>query len=257
MSEAPMNNPINYYLALLKLMASLPSGQAARPRVHESFWQQHHDQIPPQHVEPRGKSTQAYWKDWVDASRSSLVYGGLMDSPATGIWRISPAGRDWVARNPLATVIPVDLRPRKSNRASGTGRPIQESLVRTSGAITVDMLEQTRRVMPAEQFRQVWGALYDRQLAEARAESVTAFTDKSLLAAVRQPVRRIQDFLQGRGTDSPKSEEVCDWIQFSYTLGMYREAAALWQYVRQDDASPWQYDRTKKIASACRARVGL
>jgi hypothetical protein len=257
MSEAAMNNPIDYYLALLKLMASLPSGQAARPQVHESFWQQHHDQMAPQHLEPRGKSTQAYWKDWVDWSRYCLVHGGLMDSPATGIWRICPAGRDWLARNPDATAIPVELRPQKSTRASGTRRGMQQLAVRTSGAITLEMLEQTRQVMPGDQFRQVWGALFDQLLVKARAESITAFTDRSLLAAVRQPVQRIQDFLQGRGTDSPKSEEVCDWIQFSYTLGMYREAAALWLYVRQDEASPWQYDRTKKVASACRARVGL
>jgi hypothetical protein len=119
------------------------------------------------------------------------------------------------------------------------------------------MLEQTRRAMPPDQFRQVWGTIYDQLLAEERSKAITPITDKELLAAVRQPVRRIQDFLQGRGSDTPKSEEVCDWIHLCYTLGLYREATALWSYVLQDEVNPWQYERTKRLAAVCRTRAGM
>jgi hypothetical protein len=117
------------------------------------------------------------------------------------------------------------------------------------------MLEQTRKAMPQESFRQVWGTLYDQLLAKERAKAITQISDKELLVAVRQPVRRIQDFLQGRGNDTPKSEDMCDWIQFCYTLGLYREGAALWQYVNQDDVHPWQYERTKRVAAVCRTKT--
>jgi hypothetical protein len=118
------------------------------------------------------------------------------------------------------------------------------------------MLEQTRKAMPQESFRQVWGTLYDQLLAKERAKAITQISDKELLVAVRQPVRRIQDFLQGRGNDTPKSEDMCDWIQLCYTLGLYREGAALWQYVQRDEVNAWLYERSKKIATVCRTRIG-
>ncbi len=117
------------------------------------------------------------------------------------------------------------------------------------------MLELTRQSMSAGQFRQVWGPIYDQLLAEKRARAITPISDKQLLLAACQPVRCIQDNLQGRGNDAPKSEELCDWIHFCYTLDLYREAAALWQYVHQDEVNAWQYERTKKVAPVCRAKI--
>ena len=78
-----------------------------------------------------------------------------------------------------------------------------------------------------------------------------------LLERIRPLVQRIQDFLQGRGNESPKSEIVCDWIFICYTLELYREGAALWRYVNKDEVNAWQYERTAKFSTACRARVGL
>ena len=125
----------------------------------------------------------------------------------------------------------------------------------TPSGISLEMLELTRRAMSADQFRQVWGPIYEQLLAEERAKAITTLTDASLKDLVRKPVRRIQEFLQGRGNDSPKSEEICDWIHFCYTLELYREAAALWLYVSPEEVHPWQYERTKRVAAVCRTKI--
>lgn len=123
--------------------------------------------------------------------------------------------------------------------------------------ITLEMLEQTRQVMPADQFRQIWGEVYDQVLAEERRKAITPVNDRYLLDRVRLVVQRIQDFLQGHGNDSPKSEVVCDWVYFCYTLELHREGAALWRYVNQDEVDALKYERTAKFSAACRTRVGL
>jgi hypothetical protein len=139
--------------------------------------------------------------------------------------------------------------------AQRRGRTARSTSSNPSG-VTMEMLELTRQSMPADQFRQVWGPIYDQLVSEERARAITPISDKQLLQAVRQPVRRIQDFLQGRGNDTPKSEDVCDWVQLCYTLGLYREGAALWQYVQRDEVNAWLYERSKKIAAVCRTRIG-
>jgi hypothetical protein len=44
-------------------------------------------------------------------------------------------------------------------------------------------------------------------------------------------------------------------MQFCYALGLYRETAALFAYVSQDDLPEWAYQRARKMAEACRARL--
>lgn len=124
-------------------------------------------------------------------------------------------------------------------------------------SISLEMLELTRQSMPADQFRQIWGALYDQLLVEERAKAITPLNDKELASRVRKLVQRIQDFLQGRGNQTPQSEEICDWINLCYALELYREATALWQYVHQDEVNGWHFDRTKKVAAVCRVKTGL
>jgi hypothetical protein len=121
--------------------------------------------------------------------------------------------------------------------------------------ITLEMLEQTRQVMSPDQFRQVWGAIYDQIVAEERRKAITPVNDRFLAEKTRVIVQRVQDFLQGRSTESPKSETVCDWIFICYNLELFREGAALWQYVNKDETNPWQYERTMRLSAACRARV--
>ena len=110
--------------------------------------------------------------------------------------------------------------------------------------------------MTVDEFRQDWGDIYDQLLAAERARAVTPLNDRYLLERIRPLFQRIQDFLQGRGNESPKSEVICDWIFICYTLEMFREGAALWRCVNKDEVNAWQYERTAKFSTACRTRVG-
>ena len=149
-------------------------------------------------------------------------------------------------------------QPKKSQQ--GPSRPVTtvSSIwpVVPSG-ITLEMLEQTRQMMPPDQFRQIWGGIYDQVLAEERRKAITPVNDRFLAEKARVIVQRVQDYLQGRSTESPKSETVCDWIFTCYNLELYREGAALWRYVNKDEVNAWQYERTAKLSAACRARTGL
>ncbi len=144
-------------------------------------------------------------------------------------------------------------------------RSVRQRRTRTTSApsssqpdsISLEMLELTRQSMPVDQFRQIWGALYNQLLVEERAKAITPLNDKELASRARKLVRRIQDFLQGRGNQTPQSEEICDWINLCYALELYREATALWQYVHQDEVNAWQFDRTKRVAAVCRVKTSL
>ena len=121
---------------------------------------------------------------------------------------------------------------------------------------TLEKLERIRRVMSVEEFRHDWGEIHDRLLAAERTRGLTHAPDQYLIDRIRPLVQRNQDFLQGRGSDSPRSEIICDWIFVCYTLELYREGAALWSFVNKGETDAWQYERTAKLGAACRTRVG-
>jgi len=140
-------------------------------------------------------------------------------------------------------------------RQRGNSTPSPAPTVLPTG-ITLDKLERIRLVMSADDFRHDWGDTYDQLLAAERARSITPIIDRDLLERIRPLVQRIQDFIQGRGNESPKSEVVCDWIFICYILELYREGAALWRYVNRDEVDALKYERTAKFSAACRTRVG-
>ena len=122
--------------------------------------------------------------------------------------------------------------------------------------ITLEKLERIRHVMSPDDFDKDWGELFDRLTAEERAKWISAVTDKQLAERTRAIVQRIHSFLQGSSTEIPKSELICDWIFICYTLELFREGAALWRYVNKDEIDALKYERTAKLSTACRARVG-
>ena len=258
MAEPFLRSQFDYDVPLLRVLAAMPAGMGQRKDVLEEFRRMFNERIPPEHLQSTsGDPNQPKWSTMVTWSNIALKQAGLADSPAPGKWRITQDGRDWLAQNPEATRIKRAKRASPSIHRSQRQTSSAKQAIAVPLGITFDMLERTRLVMPAEQFRKIWGAIYDQLLAEERAKAITEVTDKDLLLAVRHPIRRIHDFLQGRGNDRPKSEEICDWIHFCYSLGLYREAAALWQYVHQDEINPWQFERTKKMAAVCRSKAGF
>lgn len=83
-----------------------------------------------------------------------------------------------------------------------------------------------------------------------RLEQETLFkklTDKT--------ARQIDMFLNGQ-TDQALSEEVlCEWIEFCYTNGLYKEGAALLRYIDESKVPTEIYQRTKKIAEICKIKA--
>jgi hypothetical protein len=252
------NSQPDYFVPLLRLLADeFPDG-AKTSTVCKRFLQRYRDQIPPHHTDHTVTDGSEPWEVNVRWSRNTLCRAGLMDDSVRGYWRLTQTGKEWLAQHPDASQLDAGI---VGSHRSGVTRPrspvvrIRKEAVAPSG-LDISMLEQTRQVMPAEQFRRVWGALYDKLRAEESAKVITQVTDKGILLSARQQIRRIQEYLKGHTADSPKSEELCDWILFAYTFELHHEAAALWQYVRQDEVNPWQCERTKKLVMVCRTRVG-
>ena len=247
----------DYYVPLLRLLAALPGGKGRTREVQDEFWRCHQLRIPPEHRVIIRDGKEEKWRNVLDWSRNGLKKRGLLDMPQFGFWRISQAGQDWLSQNPDATHLgdpPQTSMPAAPAKEPRT--PTPRAAVAVPAGITLDKLERIRKVMSADEFRHDWGEIYEQLLAAERARAITPLNDRYLLERIRPLVQRIQDFLQGRGNESPKSEVICDWIFICYTLEMFREGAALWRYVNKDEVNTWQYERTAKYSTACRTRVG-
>lgn len=126
----------------------------------------------------------------------------------------------------------------------------------TPAGVTLEKLERIRQAIPAQEFEEDWGELYQRLKAEERARQITPVTDRQLAERARAVVDRLHAFLQGSSQDAPKSDVICDWIFICYTLELHREGAALWHFVNKDEVDAAKYERTAKYSAACRTRVG-
>jgi len=197
------------------------------------------------------------WHNNVEWARLELVRLGYMDSPERGVWRITPKAREWLDAHPYATEIdepamrlqgtPAKLRPAQ------VGRGLSSAPIATPG-ITLAQLESTRKFMPTEEFRRTWGELYDRLLAEQRAQFITHIDRQKLVNTVIEQVYRIQEFVRGQSNGEPSSERLCDWIHQCYLYGLHREVDVLWPLVNEAEVEPWYYKRTERIAFMCKAK---
>ena len=104
-----------------------------------------------------------------------------MDSPDRGVWRITEAGRQWLQNNPEAT----RLEPGRSTRRTRSRR----RRAAAPPGVTLEQLKATKAVMPPDQFRQVWGELYDQLLAQERARSKTTISNRELGTRARAVLR--------------------------------------------------------------------
>jgi hypothetical protein len=245
----------DYRVPLLRLLANMPGGGGTKREALERFWERYESYIPPADREevPSGGGV-IRWMNKVAWCRADLTDLGFVDRSTRNVWTITQAGRDWLAQNPDATH--VDRAQRSSAGIASRAAPVRRRAPVLPPGITLEKLERIRQIIPLQEFRQDWGDLYDYLLAEERARAITPVNDKLLANRVRPLVQRIQDFLQGRGNDTPKSEVVCDWIFVCYNLELFREGAALWQYVNKDETNPWQHERTMRLSAACRTRIG-
>lgn len=262
MDEPMLMTQSEYGVVVLKVLASLPGGAAPKSQVLQEFWRRYQHRISPEHLKPvPSKPNLPRWENMAAYERISLKNAGLLDMPDKGIWRITDAGRQWLEEHPDATRITAKhttqpgILSQRSPRQSKRSRQAPRVAGAVPAGITLRKLENVRKLMPSDEFQRDWGELYEYLLAEERAKSVTPVDRKLLLAKIMGYVERIQDFLQGRGSNRPSSEELCDWIYQCYLFGLDREAPALWQLVNKDEVEPWQFERTKKIVAVCRAKV--
>jgi len=234
----------DYEVPLLRLLSTLEEGRGQAREVIRLFGERHKDNIPADHYELLANGVPR-WTNFVSLARQHLVDRGLMDAPARGVWRITEAGRQWLQDHPEATRLDPEQRlQRARSRRKRSVAPV---------GVSLEQLKATKVAIPPDQFRQIWGELYDQLLAQERARSKTTISNRELGTRARAVLREVHDFLNGNAAAS--SEKAYDWMQFCYTLGLYRETAVLFAYVFQDDLPEWAYERARKMAEACRARI--
>jgi hypothetical protein len=251
MGFQPFANQGDYQVPLLRLLSQMPDGQGKVGEVCDLFETEYASLIPDAHQARTSWSNEPLWKAHVRRGRQDLKVCGFLDASVSGVWRITDAGRQWLAENPDAARIRGVRRqttPRRDRRRLATTLSVP--------GITLEMLEQTRKAMPADQFRQVWGSLYDHLLAQERAKAITDVGPTELGRRCRKRLDEIHAFLSGKNTSSPSSEVLCDWIHFCYALELCREAAALLPYVQEDEVDPAIYKRARRVAEVCRGKSG-
>jgi hypothetical protein len=249
MNDAPFDIGKDYDVPLLRLLCKLPGGQGETAEVCRLFEVEYRDGIPEDHRVLRSNG-EPIWYNNVCWSRARLKESGFLDMPRRGIWRVTEAGQKWAEENPKAVRL-----SRVRTHSSGKLHQKRSPKVAPAAGLTLEMLEQTRQVMPADQFRQVWGALYDQLLAEERTKAVTQITQTELGRRTRRWLDDVHAFLSGKNATQPSSEVICDWIQFCYVLELYHEAAALLPYVREDEVDAASYRRAKRVAEVCRSKL--
>jgi len=90
----------DYRLALLWLMERIES--APRHEVRATFDRELCTIIPSEHRQLTD-SGHIKWHAYASWARTSLIHMGLMASAGHGVWSITPAGKEWLLRNPQAT----------------------------------------------------------------------------------------------------------------------------------------------------------
>jgi|GEM_PF-5818097 len=99
-------------------------------------------------------------------------------------------------------------------------------------------------------------SFYDDEMAKrAIADNEIVAETTSLQSVLARQVETIRAYLQGRGTSHPDSEKLCDWVQFCYMFGLYKEGRDLLSFISPSEVHPWYYDRTKKLARLCELKA--
>lgn len=249
-SNALFDSQTDYEVPLLRLLAELPNGQGRTVDVCRLFEKKYQAHIPKSHYGTRTDGS-PIWENNVHWSREHLKRLGFLDGSTRGVWKITDAGRQWLAENPQATRVKGVKRGPRGPRQSASqtvSRP-------AAPGITIEMLEQTRKVMPADQFRQVWGELYDQLVAQERAKAITEINQTELGRRARDYLNPIHAFLSGRLENSPSGEQLANWILFCYVLELYREASSLFSFIQEESIDPALYKWVKRVSNLCRNKL--
>mgnify|MGYP000253548501 CR=1 FL=1 len=255
-TEASFQGVSQYELALLRLLAKMPAGGGQAQEILRRFEAEYRDRIPVSDYQD-ASSGEPRWSNHVRWSRQYLKERGFLQSPRQGVWYVTDAGRRWLTDHPDADQMPPRVhRQRPGSATVQTGRRRRRRAAPSeSHGITLEMLEQTRRAMPDDQFRRVWGTLYEQLLAAEQSKTISNVSQTELGRRARLKLDEVHTFLSGKG-NTPGSELLCDWIHFCFTLDLHREAATLIRYISESEVDAAIYRRAKRLADASRARLG-
>jgi len=91
-------NYADYEIPLLQVLNDLPGGAGTTREVKDRFGERFDARIPDEQRAYLESVDEAKWRNMVAWTRNNLVKRGLMDSPAYGVWRITDAGRAYLAQ---------------------------------------------------------------------------------------------------------------------------------------------------------------
>jgi hypothetical protein len=227
----------DYEFALLHLLESLPRHEGRTQDVINLFGERYHDQIPRKHFS-RDATGHIRW-DWrVRWTRQALVERGLMDSPRHGIWHITPDGRRWLVEQASLTNVAAGPDTKPSTVVS---EPSDETAPSQS-MYAVQSVDREKTVAVRRRGR------------PPKATSNAGAVPDGRYAILDQEIKVIQDYLAGRKSHIPTSEQLCDWVQFCYRFEMFQEGRDLFALVNPAEVNPWYFERAKKFAAICKMR---
>jgi hypothetical protein len=246
----------------------MPEGGGTKQEVLESFWQRYESCIPEKDLDevPSGRGV-IKWANKVAWCRQDLADLGFVDKSVRNVWRVTPAGREWLARNPDASRLDRDtngtLGLNFGEPSSGLFPPVppRRRSRPVSQDVTLEKLERLRQVMTEADFRQDWGKRYDALIATRRDNPVSLISDRQLLEAANREIGRIHDYLAGRRQTPPRIEDIGDWVYLCMTLGLEAEAAALAgivveQWTEEQSTADQQFRRASVLTMKLRRRKG-
>ena len=129
---------------------------------------------------------------------------GLTDAPERGVWRITPAGRDWLHEHPSTTHSGCSPRQRRKSAASAR----DSKATKSSGAVAVPSgftLEKLERVSgrscPPMEFKRDWGAEV-RSIARRRSDQDNYARIRRLSSGADSPLSFNASRTSSRGAET-------------------------------------------------------
>ena len=219
MSEESFQKYADYEVPLLQALAGLPGGQGEYIELVREFELRFGSRIPSGHKTAiSGRPGRLKWQNIIDWIGGDLAISGLLKVSSSGSWSITEHGRTYLENFS------------HSAARSGPEYPVVELDFATSRNATLKGLaERTGNRDPAE------------------APTGAHATLDSQVVAIRA-------FLNGRAS-RPSDERLCDWVNFCYEFGLYREGRDLFRLVDPSQVNEWYYERAKRLARVCAMKV--
>jgi hypothetical protein len=113
-------------------------------------------------------------------------------------------------------------------------------------AMGPNKLQKDLQSMLQENFVEEKGAW--RNPTSAEKEHLTKkLTDKT--------ARQLSGYLEGTSENVPTDNELCEWIEFCYNNGLFREGSELFSRLNENKVIPDVFKKAKKVAEICKLKL--